>query len=64
MKTKVLAILAIALAFAGCTQVHEVQDNVKNAPEDFWTSVRTILSFLLDTVIGVLGSWVRGLLGV
>lgn len=64
MKAKLLALLATVMAFTSCTQAQQVQDQVKNAPTDFWASVHTVLTFLLDTVLGVATNWLRGLLGL
>jgi PBP1b-binding outer membrane lipoprotein LpoB len=64
MKKKLFALLLLATAFAGCSQLNEVKDGVKQAPTDFWDSLHSVLAFIVDLVSGVAWGWIKGLFGL
>lgn len=64
MKKKLFALAMVALSFAGCAQVDQVKEGVKQAPTDFWASLHAVLGFLVDLLSGVGLGWLKGVLGL
>lgn len=60
---KLLAMLCV-VSMVGCQQAEQIKEGVKEAPADFWTSLHSVLGFLIDLVSGVFFGWLNGLLGL